>query len=320
MEVSLKYFNRKHLNQNNKQVKWRCVYSGLILNNPIFVSLMNNSNTIIRDAKIVCKPFLRWTGSKKWFVKDELLKFLPDTFNNYHECFLGSGAVFFSLQPDETSYLSDSNDELIETFTQIRDNLEQVIDSLKKLKNTEPDYYAIRLRKCKTPHTRAAKFIYLNRCSFNGIYRVNNKGIYNVPYGKRMNVDIVTESNLVNVSKVLQNVELASKGFDNCIENINSGDLVFLDPPYTLAHENNGFIEYNQKLFSWDDQIALKDFCEKINEKGAYYILTNAFHSSLLDLYKGIGKKAKVSRYSRVGGRNKTRRIYNELVVYNTKG
>jgi DNA adenine methylase len=277
-----------------------------------------NSTIKISNVSIKCKPFLRWTGSKKWFINTELDKFLPKTFNNYHECFLGSGAVFFALQPNKKSFLYDVNSELIETFIQIRDNLDDVISSLKKLKNTEKDYYDIRSRNCKTPHTRAAKFIYLNRCSFNGIYRVNNKGIYNVPYGKRLNVDILTESNLKAVNLSLQNTIIEVSDFKFSLTHIKKGDLVFLDPPYTIAHENNGFIEYNQKLFSWDDQIALRIFCEKLHEMGAYFILTNAYHKSLLDLYDGLGKIKKVSRYSKVGGRNKTRGVYNELVVFNT--
>tara|TARA_R110000851_G_scaffold77514_3_gene170530 strand:+ start:12872 stop:13723 length:852 start_codon:yes stop_codon:yes gene_type:complete len=280
---------------------------------------MNSTPTIISESQISCKPFLRWTGSKKWFVKDELQKLLPASFNNYHECFLGSGAVFFSLRPNGLSYLSDSNSELIETFIQVRDNLDKVINSLKKLKNTESDYYEIRQRNCLTPETRAAKFIYLNRCSFNGIYRVNNKGVYNVPYGKRHNVDIVTESNLKVVKKILQGTVINTNDYSQSLNNINSGDLVFIDPPYTIAHENNGFIEYNQKLFSWEDQIALSQFCKEIDNRGAYFILTNAYHKSLINLYKNIGVSKKVSRYSRVGGRNKTRGVYNELVVSNTK-
>lgn len=264
------------------------------------------------------KPFLRWTGSKKWFVNSELKKFLPQNYNNYHECFLGSGAVFFSLNHKNESFLYDTNTQLIETYQQIRDNLDLVLTSLKKLKNSEEDYYIIRKKDCYKPYTRAAKFIYLNRCSFNGIYRVNASGEYNVPYGKRKNVDLVTETNLLKVSKALQNVKLDPTDFRKSLVNIKKGDLVFLDPPYTVAHQNNGFIEYNQKLFSWDDQIALRDFCIKIIEIEAFFILTNAYHESIINLYEGVGSMRKVSRYSKVGGRNKTRGMYNEVIIYNT--
>jgi DNA adenine methylase len=278
---------------------------------------MKEINTVILN-KTKCKPFLRWTGSKKWLIKEGLAKYLPNNFNNYHECFLGGGSVFFSIDKSGESFLYDINNDLIETYIEIRDNVELLIKTLKLLKNTEEEFYRIRNARTYKSHTKAARFIYLNKCSFNGIYRVNSKGIYNVPYGKRKNVDIVCEDNLRLVSKALQNVTIKAIDFKETLENIKKNDLVFLDPPYTIAHENNGFIEYNQKLFSWDDQERLKDFVQAINNKGAYFILTNASHHSILDLYKGIGKIFIKSRYSQVGGRNKTRGMYNELIICNT--
>lgn len=268
--------------------------------------------------KNIAKPFLRWTGSKSWLVKNGLKDFLPETYNNYHECFLGGGSVFFALNPQKDVYLYDSNKELIETYIEIRDNLELVIKALKKLKNTEEDYYRIRKINFRTPHTRAARFIYLNRCSFNGIYRVNSKGGYNVPYGKRTNVDIITEDNLRAVNTALKKTCINAIDFKLTLDKIKKNDLVFIDPPYTVAHENNGFIEYNQKLFSWENQLELRDYIKAIHKKGAYFILTNASHNSILELYKGIGKTVKRSRYSQVGGRNKTRGMYNELIICNT--
>ncbi|MBB6328396.1 DNA adenine methylase [Algoriphagus iocasae] len=275
------------------------------------------SETINIEKKAL--PFLRWTGSKTWLVRDGFSNFLPKQFNNYHECFLGGGSIFFSLTPfHRNAYLYDTNEELIETYIEVRDNVDLVIRSLRKLKNTKEDYYKIRKTRYLTPHTRAAKFIYLNRCSFNGIYRVNNKGEYNVPYGKRPNVDVVTKENLMNASKVLKNVIIKSIDFEKTLSYIQKDDLVFLDPPYTVAHENNGFIEYNQKLFSWEDQERLRDHIKEIEKRGAYYILTNAYHKSIIELYSGIGSMHKRARYSQVGGRNKTRGMYNELIICNT--
>lgn len=269
-------------------------------------------------------PFLRWTGSKRWFVNKYLNDFLPSNFNNYHEPFLGAGSVFFylinsSVQHDRKFYLSDSNEDLINTYLQLRDNPESVIRYLKKFKNTSEDYYKIRSINPRIKEKRAARFIYLNKTSFNGIFRVNSKGIYNVPYGKRKNVDFVNENLLLNISKKLKNVIIKNESFEENLDNINEGDLVFIDPPYTVAHENNGFIEYNQKLFSWEDQERLKIYVEKIIERKAYYILTNASHISISNLYGEVGKIIKLSRNSQVGGRNKTRRVYNELIIHNTR-
>lgn len=269
-------------------------------------------------------PFLRWTGSKRWFVKKYLNDFLPKSFNNYHEPFLGAGSVFFYLinlseSIERNFYLSDTNEDLINTYIQIRDNPQDVIKYLKKLKNTSEDYYKIRNEKPRIKEKRAARFIYLNKTSFNGIFRVNSKGVYNVPYGKQEKVNFINEELLLNISLKLKNVNIRNESFEENLNNIKEGDLIFIDPPYTVAHENNGFIEYNQKLFSWDDQERLKVYIENIIERKAFFILTNASHVSISNLYSNIGKTKKLSRNSQVGGRNKTRGIFNELIIYNTR-
>ncbi|WP_428662130.1 DNA adenine methylase [Runella sp.] len=268
-------------------------------------------------------PFLRWTGSKRWFTKDYLKNFLPEKFNNFHEPFLGAGAVFFYLKSQNKDlhrqfYLSDTNSDLINCYSQLKGDANAVIKFLSQYKNTEKDYYAIRASNPEGLSEQAARFIYLNRTSFNGIYRVNSNGVYNVPYGKRHNVDIVTERLLQEIQLLLNGSTLSNRSFEKSIDDIKEGDLVFIDPPYTTAHENNGFIEYNQILFSWEDQLKLKEYIVKIIEKKAFFILTNASHHSLLDLYNNLANIQKISRLSKVGGRNKTRGIYNELVIYNT--
>lgn len=276
----------------------------------------------IKTKIVNANPFLRWTGSKRWLVKEEIKKFLPETINNYHEPFLGGGAVFFYIKNKKeycinNFYLSDANEELINTYQELKNNSKMVIEALMKYTNTDEEYYKVREIIPIAPHEKAARFIYLNRTSFNGIYRVNSVGKYNVPYGKRINVDIVTSNLLSSVSELLKNVHVTSGDFETILENIQQNDLIFIDPPYTVAHENNGFIMYNQKLFSWDDQIRLRDFIIKISNLGANYILTNACHSSIIELYEGIGRMSKVSRYSQVGGKNSIRGNYNELIITN---
>ena len=265
-------------------------------------------------------PFLRWTGSKRWFVKDHIENFLPRNFSNYHEPFLGAGAVFFWLKDDSERhyFLTDSNTELINVYKQLKEFPKELICHLKTFKNSEDNYYKIRKLSPRSDSKKAARFIYLNRTSFNGIYRVNDKGKYNVPYGKRENVEIVTLDSFNSVNTCLQDVTLDSLDFFETLDNINRNDFVFIDPPYTVAHEKNGFIEYNQKLFSWEDQLRLKEYIERIIEIGAFFILTNACHQSIYDLYKDLAQIEKVSRYSQVGGRKKTRGQYNEYVIYNT--
>lgn len=270
------------------------------------------------------QPFLRWTGSKRWFIKDHIEKYLPLSFNNYHEPFLGGGSVFFHLVRESECvkrkyYLSDSNEELINAYQQIKNNPLKLISALMKMINTKDEYYKVRSQKSNSVIKQAARFIYLNRTSFNGIYRVNSRNEYNVPYGKRPTVDIVTKELILSINSCMKDVNIDSKNFTSILKNIKRNDLVFLDPPYTVAHENNGFIEYNQKLFSWDDQLKLKKMLESISDRGAYFILTNASHPSIIELYSDVAKIQKVARDCKVGGRLKTRGVYNEVVIFNTK-
>jgi DNA adenine methylase len=264
-------------------------------------------------------PFLRWAGGKNWFVK-HIHKYLPKNgFNNYHEPFLGGGSIFFNLRPNK-SYLSDLNKELINTYKEIRDNVEGVISELAHFKNSEYYYYHIRDQKKFTNTAgEAAKFIYLNQTSFNGIYRVNLKGKYNVPYGFRTK-DFYQPDNLRLASQTLRNAELFDGDFTLLLSNVKKEDLVFLDPPYTVSHYNNGFIKYNSKLFSQDDQKKLSCLIREIKNRGAYYILTNADHDQVHELFKENGDLfVTEERASLIGGKNSKRGIYKEAIYTNVK-
>ncbi|WP_420399704.1 DNA adenine methylase [Flagellimonas sp.] len=277
---------------------------------------MNNPSTNTLDERVSCEPFLRWAGGKRWLLKD-LTRFLPEGgFNNYHELFLGGGAVFFHLQPTKTSFLNDFNPELIHTYECVKDDVEKVLEHLKMFKNTKENYYEVRAKKFADDFKKAAKFIYLNQTSFNGIYRVNLQGEYNVPYGFRTK-DFIEEENLKSINKVLKNTTLRSDDFANCLDNIQKNDLVFLDPPYTVAHNNNGFIKYNQKLFSLEDQYRLHGLLSKIDEIGAYYILTNAAHDKIREIFGDSKAIYELSRASLIGGKNAKRGRYKELLITN---
>lgn len=263
------------------------------------------------------KPFLRWAGGKNWFIK-HLINYLPsDGFNNYHEPFVGAGSVFFHLKPKH-AFLSDLNSELIDTYKQVKDNVEELILSLSQFENTADCYYQVRSTEYSDKTQQAARFIFLNQTSFNGIYRVNLKGVYNVPYGHR-NVNFFDPNGLRSASKALHNSTLSTSDFMKTIDNIQENDLVFVDPPYTVAHENNGFVKYNQKIFAWGDQERLNSYLQSILERGANFIMTNAAHESIEQLYKGIGNITKLQRASLIGGKGATRTSYNEFVYSSRK-
>jgi DNA adenine methylase len=262
------------------------------------------------------KPCLRWAGGKSWLVK-YLGDLLPRSgYLNYHEPFLGGASVFLHLKPQATSYLSDLNPELIDTYIALRDQPREVINILASYRNTEAFYYEIRSYEPINEAEKAARFIYLNHTSFNGIYRVNLRGEYNVPYGYRKK-DFLEKDSLLSVSRALQGAVLQIGDFDIIRENIHENDLVFLDPPYTVSHNDNGFIKYNQTIFSLDDQVRLSALVRFINDSGAYYILTNAAHTAIEEIFDNGDQRMELRRASTIGGINAHRGQTSEYLFTN---
>jgi len=281
---------------------------------------MKKANTIKKNYKI--KPIIRWAGGKNWLTK-YIENFIPKDFNNYHEPFIGGASIYIYLKSKglikQNSYLSDLNQELILTYKIIQNDPDSIINILNKLKNTKDFYYKIRKSKPKNDIEIASRFLYLNKTSFNGLYRVNKKGEYNVPYGYRKSNNLFDFINIKRLSLLLNDKKtyIFNTSFEETIKNIKKRDLVFLDPPYTVAHGNNGFIEYNELIFTWQHQIKLADLIEKINKIGAYYIMTNAAHSSILKLFSGLGKKYDLERFSSIGGKNAKRQKIKEYIFTN---
>ena len=212
--------------------------------------------------------------------------------------------------------MSDLNEHLINAYKQVRDNPRDILKYLQKWENTEEKYYEIRASVFKNEIKQAARFIYLNQYSFNGIYRENRSGKYNVPYGKRKDF-IINFLNIFKVSRVLQGAEIFTGDFTANESNINKNDLVFLDPPYSLSQTDDGFVKYNKDVFSISDQIKLADYIEAIKKIGANYILTNAYHPKILEIFDNGDKVYKLTRNSTVGGLNKTRGQYKEVIITN---
>ena len=263
------------------------------------------------------KPFLRWAGGKTWLV-DRLSKIIDiDTYEAYYEPFLGGGSVFFELNPKKEVYLSDINDDLISTYQSIKIAPDDVWRILSSYQNTEADYYFIRSQNPSNPIERAARFIYLNHTSFNGLYRVNRAGKYNVPYGKRKTIGY-NKNTILAASERLQNVVLSVGDFASILNNVKKGDFVFLDPPYVVANDVNGFIQYNQHLFSLEDQKRLNDIIEKIRNTGAYYLLTNARHDTIKEIFQKQGDSTIIlSRNSAIGGKKAFRGVTEEFLFTN---
>jgi DNA adenine methylase len=237
--------------------------------------------------------------------------------NRYHEPFLGGGSIFFSLSPAGNVYLSDLNTDLIEVYQQVRDAPDKVASCLARYENTAECYYAARAHSPSAPEGRAARFIFLNHTSFNGIFRVNLRGEYNVPYGNRMHVKMPDLVWLQRASQRLDQAKIFARDFEIALGEVQRGDLVFLDPPYTVAHNHNGFVKYNQHLFSFEDQERLALAVKRLDDTGAHFILTNAAHHSIEKLFKPLGRKLVVHRRNAVGGAKAARGRAEEYLFTN---
>ena len=261
------------------------------------------------------RPFLRWAGGKTWLT-DFVLSLTKDLeINRYYEPFLGGGAVFFAIKP-QNAILSDVNAELIPTYITLRQRPEEVISVLKTFQNESESYYRVRSDVRDDDVYMCARFIFLNQTSYNGLYRVNMAGQYNVPFGRRK-IDFIKEDHLRHVSQLLQGADLRCGDFGTYEQEIQAGDLVFLDPPYTVSHNQNGFIKYNQHLFSLDDQYRLKGFIDHIKGRGAYYILTNAAHDTIREIFDDGDVMYTRNRHSTIGGNQAQRGHVDEYVFTN---
>ncbi|MFS8652085.1 MAG: Dam family site-specific DNA-(adenine-N6)-methyltransferase [Caldibacillus sp.] len=261
-------------------------------------------------------PFLKWPGGKRWFIS-RYSDIFPKKFNLYIEPFLGGGSVYFYLKP-ESALLGDINEELIITYRAIRDNWVGVKEKLviHQKNHCKEYYYNMRDIVPNDPVERAARLIYLNRTCFNGIYRVNSNGKFNVPKGTRDSVIFETDD-FEGISKLLSSADIRVSDFEPLINEAHRDDLIFADPPYTVRHNQNGFIKYNENLFSWDDQVRLADALWRARKRGAKIILTNANHQSIRDLYTERGFEIMtVSRYSSISADPKRRNKFQELVIW----
>jgi DNA adenine methylase len=245
-----------------------------------------------------------------------LLPELQSPCGTYFEPFLGSGAMFFALKPTR-SVLNDLNADLINVFRVIKESPKQLERSLKRcqVKHSKEFYYSMRKQEPTDPLKAAVRMLYLNRTCFNGLYRVNIKGKFNVPMGSKTSVMLPTD-NFSYVSERLQRASLRTSDFASVISKAGAGDLVFADPPYTVNHNLNGFLRYNENLFSWEDQKRLHDSASAAIRRGAQVIVTNADHASIRSLYDQARFKLHVvERHSKISSSNIGRKAITELVI-----
>jgi DNA adenine methylase len=236
-----------------------------------------------RTLSAIPRPFLRWAGSKQRLLR-QIVPLLPPSYGRYFEPFLGAGSLFFLLRP-KSAVLSDACSELIATFKAVARDVESVLSSLGAFDPLDKrQYYRVRGSRSNDSIERAAEFIYLNRAGWNGLYRVNSRGEFNVPYGAPKTSAIVDPDHLRSCSMLLRRkrISIQSADFDVSLAKCKPGDFAFLDPPYVTGHNNNGFIDYNERLFSWSDQVRLAKTAGALADRGVNVMVTNANHHGVL--------------------------------------
>lgn len=266
-------------------------------------------------------PFIRWVGGKSKLIK-HLKNYVPSNFcagNYYYEPFLGAGSLFFHLTPQKT-YLSDSNKDLIECYNAIKSDPEIISEHLKQhLENNCKEYY-YKMRdeynSSKPSIIKSALFIYLNKSCFNGIWRVNKKGHFNVPYGYKEPPPLPSNEDLLKISKALSNAKLVHKDYKDAVISASKGDFVYFDPPYPPLNGTSYFTHYTKERFNREDHAELALIAKELTKKGCLVMISNADIPYIKSLYKDSFNvyDLEVTRWIRTDGK---RYKVGELIITN---
>lgn len=285
----------------------------------IFISLYLNCRAMVSEiSKQTCpRPFLKWAGGKSRLIQ-QYIPYLPKNYQNYYEPFLGGGALFFYLRP-RRAFLTDINGDLINVYCCVRDHVEELIFLLKehKLRHSKDYYYSVRANSSGSALEKAARFIYLNKTCYNGLYRVNSQGKFNVPLGRYANPNICPEDLLRAASAVLHTSEIQQSDFADVL-NYATGcdDFVFCDPPYHPISSTSYFTSYHQTVFDEKKQEKLRDVCAELASIGVKVAVCNSDSDFIIDLYQEIDFKIhKIVAARSINSNTQKRGLINELLI-----
>lgn len=280
------------------------------------------------------QPFLKWAGGKRSLLAEIRLR-TPEYSGAYIEPFLGAGAVLFDQQPNQRKIVSDYNHNLIEVYEVIRDKPSELLDALRSHENSEAHYYEVRAWDREPGFSkldkiaRAARFIYLNKCGYNGLYRVNSRGEMNVPYGSSVNPDYINETTIRAVSEFLSQrdpegnfyTNISAGDYRQTLEVAQAGDWVYIDPPYAPISATASFVAYSQDGFTNDDQKTLRDEVVKLTERGVFVLLSNSYVPAIEQLYTETGhfEIETVSVRRAIAASSSSRGNVDEVLVNNYK-
>jgi DNA adenine methylase len=267
-------------------------------------------------------PFLKWVGGKRQLMP-AIIELIPKNYTNYYEPFIGGGAVLFDLQP-KSAVINDFNEELINVYQTIKENPEELISDLKTHKNESDYFYDLRALDREDNFEnlsnikKASRVIYLNKTCYNGLYRVNNSGEFNSPFGRYKNPNIVNETTIRAVSKYLNTnkITILNEDFEEALKGIKKGSFVYFDPPYHPVSASSNFTGYVQGGFDMYEQVRLRDLCNKLNEKGINFLLSNSATQFIEDLYKDY-KISYVKANRSINSNAKKRGEIDEVLIRN---
>lgn len=260
------------------------------------------------------KPVIRWAGGKRLIVP-RLLDFLPKTYGTYFEPMVGSGALFFALRP-KNAVLADVNSELINFYTVIKNKPNDFFETVRQIRASKKTYYRLRESCPSSALERAARFFYLVRLSWNGLYRVNRQGQYNVPFGGRNPKNLVTLDAILDASRALENACLTCGDFGQTTREAKSGDLVYLDPPYPKgAADGNGFDRYSETKFTLEDHKRLARIAAALADRGVHVLITEASRKEIVSLYSDAFYRKCIRTSSLIAADSRRRRDTYEVVL-----
>lgn len=238
-------------------------------------------------------PFVKWAGGKRQLI-EQLKMYIPSSYDTYYEPFIGGGALFLNLMPSK-AMISDLNEELINTWQVIKKYPHELLEQLSyhQKHNSKEHYLYVRgvdrdgtINKM-SPTARAARFIYLNKAGFNGLWRVNKKGQHNVPFSNPKNLNLIMTEKIMEISSYLNrnDISIQHQSYHEAIQNIKAGDFVYFDPPYIPLTKTSAFTSYTKEDFNIDDQIQLRDISKELAQNGVYVMLSNSSSELVYELY-----------------------------------
>jgi DNA adenine methylase len=275
-------------------IRWNFCSYNFTTNYDLFAETRRGSKVAKSTKNKLAQPFLKWAGGKRQLLP-EIRKYLPQKIKTYYEPFIGAGAVLFDIQPKK-AVINDINTELVNVYETIKNHADELIEDLKKHENDKDYFYEIRdldrrpEYKQLSPIERASRIIYLNKTCFNGLFRVNSQGQFNVPFGKYKNPQIVNEVVIRAVHNYLSSndVQIMNEDFEAVVETAKKGDFVYFDPPYDPVSDTSSFTGYSLDGFNKDDQKRLKYLFVELDKRGVNVMLSNSATDFIKELYEGF--------------------------------